>query len=134
FASLTVSGSASIGGDLMVSGMTTVGVLSVKGRIITAGAQPTANALAGPGTVSVKGNDTAGEVIFSSAGVAAGPQFRVSFANGYSAKARVGLTPASPAAAAARFFVESTGEGFVVVFTDPPMADQEYIFNYLAVQ
>ena len=132
---MTVAGSAVFNSTLTVMGDTFVQNITINGRITTAGAAPTVLASSTAGTVTVSGNDTAGEVLFTTGtSPASGQQFSLNFTAPFGAKPRVNLTAASLAAASVRWYVESTTTGFTVTFTDPPEPTSVYSFNYFIVQ
>ncbi len=145
--SLTVTGNVNIGGTLSVTGSATfAGNITVNGHIITGGNTPTASVgdavLTGQGgSVTVAGNDTAGNVQYLAGTInlpthnlASGKQLGVTFSSAYATTPRVSLTAKNAGAANVRYFVETTTTGFSVHFIDTPTANVTYSFDYLIIQ
>lgn len=148
-ARLTVAGNAQITGNLTVTGdarldrlkvtgLVEVGSLLVNGKIITAGGSPSAEVLGeSTATVTINGNDTAGELsfMFEAGSVpAAGQQVGVNFTSPFQAKPRANLTAATASAAKIRYYAEAGLGGFKIFFIDPPEPGKTYGFNYFVVQ
>ncbi len=153
---LHVNGDAQFDGDLAVTGNTTlakltvigdteVQKLTVNGKIITAGAAPTAvlgaEATGQGATVTVAGNDTAGSITYASGTqnlplnpLATGEQANVSFVTPFAVAPRIALTAKDAGSAAVRYYVETTTTGFKVHFLDIPSASTTYTFDYIVIQ
>lgn len=138
-ANLSVSGAATIGGDLSVAGVIYATNINLAGKIVTAGVTPSAVLGEHTGTgavISVTGNDTAGDISLTAgtAQLASGEQFTITFNAPFNAKPRVNLTPTSEDAAKVRYYVEPSTTGFKIVFIDTPLPGKIYGFNYFVVQ
>jgi len=139
-----VQGNAQIDGTLTVTGNTNVAQLTVNGKIITAGTAPTASVGAVSGAsaaVSVSGNDTAGNISYSTGTVnlplhpvSAGEQITATFASPYTAAPRIAVTAKNDKAAGVRYFVETSTTGFTLKFIDAPDPSAQYVFDYIIIQ
>jgi hypothetical protein len=139
---LTVTGTATIT-NLKVTGLTELADLKVD-RIITKGNTPTAvlgATTTGQGsTYTIEGNDTAGTITYTSGTntianpLASGEQVTVTFNNPFTATPRVTLTPTSEGAANIRYYVLQTETDFKLIFTDTPVGQTDFSFNYQILQ
>jgi hypothetical protein len=126
--SLTVTGTASFHGDIVVGG-----------HIITSGGQPSiiAQAVAGPGALAtVTGNDTTGTItITTGSNPTTGELAKLVFSKMYGASPHVVLSPSNDAAAGLRFFKgTTTATNFVLNAKDPPIANTTYQFDYFIAE
>lgn len=114
------------------------GNLDMSGRIRTGGAQTTASAgtsVGNGGTVSVNGNDTAGNVnINTGSSPASGILARVQFGDGYSTTPRVILSPIGNDTGNLDWYVTRTDSGFRIGASTPPDAGSNYSFDYFIVE
>lgn len=140
---LTVSGSGTFAGTLTAQTIETGnlafnGDLNMSGRIITGGAQTNARAggaLGSGGTVSVNGNDTAGNVRINTGGSpSSGILVRVRFGDTYSRSPRVNITPVGSASGRLDWYVTRTQEGFAIGVSSPPGGGSNYAFDYFVVE
>jgi hypothetical protein len=138
--SLKVEGSVNVGGDLIVAGRATVRDITVNGRIITAGDSPTVNAGSevNDAEVTVVGNSTSGTLtIMTGSTVGAGELATIIFAEPFTGKPRVVLTPANKQSAnlAAYYDAEATTADQVSVFAgSAPQPNTTYSFTYFIVE
>jgi hypothetical protein len=134
-ASLTVTGMTSLA-DLHVTGSTVVADITVNGHITTGGTTPTvasgAAACIAP-TVTVTGNDTSGTLtIVAGAGCSAGGVLaNVTFAKPYLAAPRVLLTPVGDDSTDLKYNIGTTSAtGFEVKTKNAPTAAITYTYYY----
>lgn len=136
---LNVGGSMSVNGNLTVSNAIVNGDLTVRRRIVTAGASPviTKDAkIGGAGTVSISGNDIAGTVVINiPAGVSVtGILANVSFSAPFTATPKVILSPVGSATGALGYYVTRTNSGFSIGTATPTFGGASYVFDYHIMQ
>jgi hypothetical protein len=132
---LTVTGTANIT-DLHVTGSTVVADITIAGHIITAGTTPTVTPSSAACTdpeVTVTGNDTSGTLIIKAgSGCAAGGVLaNVTFAKPYGAAPRVLLTPVGDDATDLKYNIGAvTTTGFEVKTKNAPTSGVTYTYYY----
>lgn len=114
-------------------------MLTVDGHIVTGGATPgiaAGAAACSTPTVSVAGNDTAGQIsVTTGTGCAgAGALANLTFSSAYDAAPRVQITPGSAAAAALLPYQTSTVTGLTLGTANGPADSTTYLFDYLVTQ
>ncbi len=103
------------------------------GHILTDGNSPTIHTSVGK--AELNGNDNTGSL--SVAGINTdyqGEIAQITFAHPYAKAPQISLTAANADSANARYFVESTAEGFKLTLTTPSSSSSKYKFTYLVVQ
>jgi hypothetical protein len=140
FASVNISGNATVGGTLTVTGLVSVGSLLVNGHVITAGAAPTveAQAAAGAGAdVTISGNDTAGVItIVAGSDPGADNLAKIIFNKVYGKAPEVVLTPVGKGSAKLQAYIDGTTTSTFMIGAagDVPVAGKTYTFNYHTLQ
>lgn len=142
---LTVAGTISAGsltaGTVAVQNITISGPLTIS-HLVTRGLPPTisAGSLLGGGTVSISGNDTAGQVNINTGGstgqtVGAGNVLAtITFRAAYGATVHVLLSPTSQAASLNPVYVNRNGASFQVVAGQTEGNGQVLSFDYFVTQ
>ena len=138
FASLNVTGEATLGSLTVTGSAKFAGNIIVGGHIITQGDAPQADVDEASGTgaaASIEGNDTAGSLsLTAGTDIAPGKAIKVTFNKPFTNKPVVQLTPANDSAAKIKYFVEATADGFQITFIDQPEAGVTYKLNYWTVE
>ncbi len=138
--SLTVSGVATFNGTLTVNAAATFnGTLTVNGHIITGGSTPgiAANAAAGTGaSVGITGNDTAGTITITTGtiGLATGSLATITFATAYGATPVVTMSPTNASAAMFATYLTPTTASFDINAAVAPGISTTYTYTYHVVQ
>ncbi len=139
--SLTVSGVATFNGTLTVNAAATFnGTLTVNGHIITGNASGTTtaavNANAGAGaTCAVSGSDTVGTItIVAGIGPAAGTQCTITFAAAYGSAPHVVAGPKGAAAAPLQSYSDNASTTTFDLGTALPLVAGSYTFEYIVAQ
>jgi len=147
---LTVAGLANFNGGINVVGTASVGSLnagtiavrniSISGpltisHLVTQGPAPTiaANSDGAGGTVSISGNDTAGQININTGTGPGTTLATITFRAAFGATVRVELTPITSSAAAAQAYVSRNNGGFQI-HANTPSAGTTLSFDYLVVQ
>jgi hypothetical protein len=160
FTGITVSGNANIGGNLTVTGQTTLqgklvaqdaefdGVLTAAGHIVSKGNAPTITVgdAIGTGdgidqatdpTVQIAGTDNAGSVTITtgSTGDTDGVLAHLVFAKAYDAGTTYNavISATNGNATDLRVYIVKTDGGFDIVSKDAPGASQTYTFDYIVL-
>jgi hypothetical protein len=135
-ATLTVTGDATIQGELTVSTLHVTDQILVDGHIVTGGDTPAIAAADGqPVTTTVDGTDTAGTItLTSNPGSHAGALAQITFTHAFGKTPRVVLSPTTSAAAGIKVYVEKTAAGFTLHTDDTPAAGQSYNFDYIVIE
>lgn len=138
---LTVNNSVNIVGDLAVGGTLNVNQLSIKllavsGHIITSGTTPGVgrggSALGSNGTVSISGNDAAGNIgINVGTGAVAGTLVNVAFASLYASIPKVVITPIG---IGADFYITNLTNGGFSVAVASALPPGGYHIDYIVEQ
>lgn len=136
---LIVTGNASVGGDLVVQGVTSVGILKVSKHIVTTGQVPIVKLVTDineSAQVSISGNDTAGTITVTTGDIVTSETLlSLIFAQPFDASPRVVLTPVGKQSAALLPYVDTpTGQGFNLGISSGLQADKVYTFNYHTFQ
>jgi len=128
-ATLSVSGDASFGGDIAVSGHFITGGTTPTTAVNTATAGSTA-------TCTVTGNDTSGTISLQSQGTgqAAGTQCTLTFNKAFGNAPRAVVSPDDSLSAAMGAYLQSTPSTMTLNFTSAPAAGRTYSYNYFAPQ
>jgi hypothetical protein len=138
FASLNVTGEATISSLTVTGSAKFAGNIIVGGHIITSGETPVVEVdeASGAGaTATIEGNDTAGQVTLTAGTSAAGGKvLKVTFNKPFAKNPAVQLTAANDASAQLKYYVETTADGFEVVFVESPQAGTSYKLNYWTVE
>ena len=138
--SLEDSGNLTIGGNLTVTGLTSVTNLEISGHIITSGGEPTATvqSAAGSGaTVSISGDDTTGTITITTggSGLTAGELAQINFSNSYTSAPHVILSPSNAAASSLEYYKgTTTTSGFMFDANQAPNANTTYQYDYFIAQ
>ncbi len=145
--SLTVTGNATIKGDLLVLGKTVVRELQIEGHIISKGELPTVELQPAAGkkeaitdsdkaTSSITGNDTAGVITVHAGKDAQGSQLiELNFNKPFTGTPHVLITPVGRDGASLQSYVDSpTDNGFSIGVVNLPQPGQTYRFNYYVIQ
>jgi hypothetical protein len=137
---LTVIGSLKVGGELVVLGNTIIQNITIAGIITTAGQAPlvSTGVEAGDATVTIVGNSTSGTVtIVTGNNASAGELAKITFAEPFSSKPRVVLTPANRVSARinAYYNAETANANWVSIYADKdPQPNTVYTFTYFVVE
>ena len=135
---LNVAGSASFGslsaGTIAVRNISISGPLTVS-HLVSQGAAPSISPLSvgGGGTVSISGNDTAGQVNINTGSGPGTALAQITFRGAYAGVVHVQLTPLTGDAANSGYFVTPSSTGFQVHATNPP-AGKTLQFDFLVMQ
>ena len=139
FGKLEVRGDAKIHGILTVSGAAHVGGIHINGHIDSAGKAPTVNVGVALGTGSagavLDGTDSAGTLTLTAgtSNVATGVLAHVKFADNYTGKYKVVISPSDANTAGLRLYVVKTGDGFDIVSNDILATQSTYELDYVVV-
>ena len=143
---LAVKGSVAIAGDLTVTGLSKVADILVGGHLISAGSAPTLALGSAAGTstaaqpaptATTDGTDGAGTITVTSGMIVTDPGalaeliFNKSFPAGSTFK--VALTPTNRNALDIHVYVEKTTNGFKLVSKDKLLAGTSYSFDYIVI-
>jgi hypothetical protein len=139
--SLTVSGNAEFKGNALFRSLVTFVERTVfrndvrfEGHIQTGGDKPeiTPEESAGyQSKAALDGNDTSGTVTFTTGtDTKPGKQLSIKYKKPFQKPPRVLITPANDAASGADYYVESTPDGFSLVFTGTPLPSADFVYNY----
>jgi hypothetical protein len=136
---LTVTGSATIATLTVTGSAQFAGNITVGGHIITAGNTPAAQVLAAAGsgaTCTVSGNDTGGSVTISTgaSGLTDGQQCTLTFANDFGRAPNPVVSPRNKSSAQVQAFVDADTHTMTIEFTNTPVANTTYTFNYFNTQ
>ncbi|MEK7472022.1 MAG: hypothetical protein AAB624_02125 [Patescibacteria group bacterium] len=142
--SVTVVGDAEFQGNLKVLGDTEVANITVNGKIITAGDTPTivlgATTTGDGSSYTIEGNDIAGSITITTGTatidnpLAAGEQAVMTFITPFTTTPRITLTPTTEAAANIKYFITKSGTEFKLHFTEAPLPNSIYSFDYQILQ
>ncbi len=145
--SLTVTGNATIKGDLLVLGKTIVRELQIEGHIISKGELPTVELQSAAGrheavpdadkaTVTVTGNDTAGVITVRAGEEAQGSQLvKLKFDKLFAGIPQVLITPVGQSGAGLQAYIDDPADdGFGIGVVNLPQPGQTYRFNYYVIQ
>ena len=136
--SLVVTGGATIGGDLAVTGNASIGGnLTVNGHIITGGSTPPTvtigSASCANETVKITGNDTAGTVTITTDSdcTTTGSLAIITFGKAYGSAPHITLTPTTAAAASLEYYNgSSTSTSFTIDSATLPKGQTTYTYTY----
>ena len=143
--SIADTGNLSVGGNLTVTGLTTLADIEISGHIITVGKTPAiivASSLCSGDTVSISGNDTAGTITITTASGSlncekAGILTKVTYSSPFSSAPHISLTAASSAAAGAQAYIDNAsnnGTSYDLDTNTALSAGQTYIWYYQTIQ
>jgi fibronectin-binding autotransporter adhesin len=147
---VSVTGLASVNGNLNVSGAASVGslnaaVIAVRslsisgpltvGHLATQGPAPTiaANSVGGGGTVSISGNDTAGQININTGTSPGSTLATITFRAAFDLTVHVQLTPLTGPAAQAQTFITRNQGGFQIHANSAP-GGSVLSYDYLVTQ
>lgn len=109
--------------------------LILEGHVATAGqvpqAKPEPASQMEPESVTIDGNDTAGQLTFiPGEGASSGSLLTVTFTKPFTKAPRVLVTPTNDNASRLVYYIQSTPKGFSLVVSEPPMPGKNSSFNY----
>lgn len=140
--SLQVNGGATFGGaisapQITVTSLNINGDLVINHHIDTGGSIPSAKSdatLGSGGTVSISGNDTAGNVVINSGtNVTPGCMATISFASAFNKTPYVEITPVGSSAGGLAYYVIKTNTSFSICDSTAPPANSSFGFDFFVV-
>jgi cytoskeletal protein CcmA (bactofilin family) len=140
--SLQVNGSASFGGAISATQITTSGLalngdLTIEHHIDTSGSIPSIQSkspIGIGGTVSISGNDTAGNIVVNSGtNSASGCFVNITFSSPFNKTVAVEITPVGPASGGLAYYVTQSNTGFSICDASSLPVSSSFGFNYFVV-